>query len=168
MKKRQGKPFAFVLPLSALVVVIVLLRSGKYDALRSQIAVVPVELTVQHKGQLSFAIRQSTGKRDGIVEIQTQGTETGAITLPSSWQRREVRGAPLGRIVMQLSGADRTRWLLPPGVTLSLRVEEAPPLRIQNVSDTPLFVTSKRINVVTGKVDTRSILISRNGMTTLW
>ena len=161
MKNRQDHPFAIVLPLSALVVTIALLLNTHPDALRSQtISDAPsAGLAVEHVSPLTLTIRMSAGKREGIVELSTDGTETAAISVPSAWQRREVRGAALDAVSADPPSMGFSRWHVPPGVTVSFRVIESPSLMIRNPSGIPLLVLGKKVNVLTGQIEEKSVLV---------
>ena len=76
MKKRQGHPFAIVIPLSAVVVTIMLVLGTRKDALRSQLErEIPIAvISVEHMSALTLHVNASRGKKEGIVEFMSEGT----------------------------------------------------------------------------------------------
>lgn len=189
MNKRQGHPFAVVIPLSAIVVTIALVLNARADVLRSQAipTAVPAELAVEHSAPLTLRLQMSTGKREGIAELTTDtsttltpsssdfgragsagGGETTAISIPSSWQRREVRGAALDVVTSEPAVMGFIRWHVPPGVTVSFRVtDDDSGLIVRNPSGIPLLIIGKRVNVLTEQVEEKSVLV-KDGAARLW
>ena len=127
------------------------------------------QIAVEHDVPLTLHVEESAGKVRGILEVSTEGASVAAISVPSGWQRREVRGGPLSAVTADESGATLgfTRWHLPPHVTLSFWTENGPSLLIRNISASPLLILSKRVNVLSSRVDERSVLV-KEGAVRLW
>lgn len=165
MQNRQERSFSIIIPLSAIALTGLLLLTTRGDRLPSQLSrPLPEEMAVEHTGPLTLSMQRSTGKQEGIIELSTEGPETASVTVPSSWERREVRGASLDAVKADPPNAGYTRWYIPPTVTLSLRVIDAitaedKDLLIHNISDAPLLVLWKSVDIVTGRVEERSILV---------
>lgn len=165
MAKRQGSPFAAVVPLAALLLAAVLLMSERAGSLLSatgtEHAAGRSEITVEHAGSLTLHVTVGAGRREEIVEIAADGPDAVTVSTPASWERREVRGAAIDESSAAPIAFGVARWALPAGATLSFRVRSADPdgLRVRNASDMPLLVLVKRVNVVTGKVEEKSMLV---------
>lgn len=125
------------------------------------------DITVEHTGPVTLTVLASAGKQNGIVEFRADGEETITLTTPVSWQRREVRGAPLDAVTADPPSGTSTKWHLPPRVTLSLRVEEASSLVVHNPSGAPVLISAKKVNVVTGTVEKKDVLV-KEGEVRLW
>ncbi len=152
-----------------MVVTVALVLNARSEVLRSQtLPDAPVTgLALEHSAPMTLTLRVSVGKREGIAELTTRGSEIAAISIPSSWERREVRGAALETVTAEPATMGFTRWHVPPGVTVSFRVNEMSGLIIRNPSGIPLLIIGKRVNVMTGEVEEKSILM-KDGATQLW
>lgn len=127
----------------------------------------PVDVAVEHGASLTFTVTASAGQGRGIVELGRDGTETVHVSVPETWQRREVRGAPLEAAIGEPPAMGFRRWTIPPGATLSFWMDDAPRIRIQNPSGKALLVESKRVDVRTGKVEKEMTLV-KDGPLDLW
>lgn len=145
---------------SAIVLAVILLITVHADRVRTikEEGNPPAEVAVEHEAPATLTIHQTTGKNPGIVEFTGDGGDV-RISVPSGWERREVRGAALSAVTSDPPSLGFTRWHLPEGVTLSLRTGESPSLTIRNASAPPLLVVGKRVDVENGKTEEKSILI---------
>ncbi len=164
MTKRQGSPFLLLTFLSAIALAGILLMTVREDRLRmqkSEVDVPATEIAVEHDAAATLTIRQSDGKKEGIIEFAGEGADL-RISVPSSWDQRDVRGAALSAVPSDPPAMGFTRWHLPKGVILSFHVEETrnfASLRIRNPSPTPLLIIRRRVDVVSGKVEEKSLLL---------
>lgn len=168
MSKRQGHPFSIVLPLCALALTAVLLLQARSDRLASQ-ASDPgaAEILVEHGGALTLHVTMDAGSRSrGIVELRVEGSGA-IISVPSGWERREVRGAALNAVTADFSGFGVTRWRLPAGITLSLWTPGGVRMGIRNAGPVPVLVLGKKVDIEGGRVEEKSVLV-QEGVSPLW
>jgi hypothetical protein len=156
----KSSPFPILAFLSAVTLAGVLLLTVSANRARTikEEEAPLAEVAIEHEKAATLSVHQSTGKGEGIIEFSAEGSDT-AISVPETWQRREVRGGTLDRVTADPPSLGFTRWTLPSGITVSFRAEGNLRLVVRNASPTPLLVLGKRVDVVTGKTDERSILI---------
>lgn len=119
-----------------------------------------VDMGVEHTRPFSLSLSLSTNTSSGIADVTHDATETIFLSVPSSWLRREVRGATLSSVQTDPSTFGYTRWHLPPHAVISFAIL-APPSRIllHNPSGVPLQVRLTRVNLQTNQAERDNILI---------
>lgn len=164
---RQGNPFLLLTFLSALTLAGILLLTIHADRQGSQ-ADRPqtAQIAVEHDAAATLKVVQSAGKAAGIVEFAAEGSIV-LLSVPSSWQRRDVRGAALTAVTADAPALGFTRWRLPANVTVSFRIDGSPSLTVRNASPTPLLVLGKRVDVVDGRIAEKSVLL-QEGEVRMW
>ncbi|NOS68195.1 MAG: hypothetical protein HOO67_07625 [Candidatus Peribacteraceae bacterium] len=163
MRNRQGT----VIFLSAVTLAGVLLLTVRAEQAKIQQRKDPMaEIAVEHDAAATLSVHQTAGKNPGIVEFIAEGADV-RVSVPSGWERRETRGAALSMVTSDPPSLGFTRWHLPEGVTLSFRVEHSPALTIRHASIPPLLVVGKRVDLVSGKTEERSVLL-KEGAARLW
>lgn len=177
MRQRQGNPFLLLTLFSAATLAGMLLLIARADRLRDRTTEKKgpaAEIAVEHDDATTLTILQSSGKNDGIVELSGAGDDM-LISVPSEWERREVRGAELSAVTADdpsfaaeetaegRTDMGFTRWHVPAGVTLSFHVRGSPALAIRHPSQSPLLVVAKRVDVRTGEVREKNVLIKERG-----
>ena len=147
----------------------VLLFNVHTETLKSQTVppTITEDVTIEHTAPVTLTVLASAGKSDGIIEFHTDGEETVTLTVPTSWQRREVRGAALETVTADPLSVTGTRWHLPPRVTLSFRVQQSPALIVRNPSGIPVLIEGRKVNVVTGAVEKKNVLV-KDSVIRLW
>ena len=174
MTRRQAHPFLLLTFLSAIALAGILLFTVREDRLRLQkkhptplasgeLRGAVAEIAVEHDAAATLTIRQSSGKNEGIVEFAGEGADL-RLSVPSSWERRDVRGAALSDVPSDPPAMGYTRWHLPEGVTLSFHVAGSPVLSIRNPSPTPLLIIRRKVDIVRGKVEEKSVLIKEGAV----
>lgn len=171
MPPRQGHSFALLTFFCAIVLAGVILLVARNERLRTQTvknALTPhEEVAVEHDASLTLHVDGTAGKDRGIVEFTAEGTGMLALSLPARWERREVRGGPLSAVTMDQQAMGFAHWKLPTGVTASFWTIGSPSLLIKNVSTAPLLIMGKRVDVKTGRVEEKSIVV-KDGSARLW
>lgn len=119
-----------------------------------------VEIGVEHTAPLALSIETSTREERSIVDIGNGGTEKIFLSVPSDWERREVRRTTLDEVHADGAGFDYRRWHLPTGATVSYR---APyiigAITVHNPSEIPIKVTLTRVDLDKDLVERDIILI---------
>ena len=168
MTQRQGKTLTVVTGFSGVILAGILVMTSHADRVRSDLQQQEThpsaEIAVEHDAAITLTIEESEGKKKGIIDMRIDGPSGAAISLPSSWERREVRGAPLTSVPGDAPSMGFVRWHLPPGVTLSLWVTGTPDITVRHPSPSPLLVIMKRVNVLTGKVTEKSVLVKQESV----
>ncbi len=118
-----------------------------------------VEIAVEHTTPAALTLTRTTDGI-GITDIRNDSAETLFISLPEEWHRDEVRGAALSAVISTDASLGFTRWTVPPGATVSFRVESAwNGLRIRNISEQTMRVAVTTIDLMQKSTDTDSYLI---------
>lgn len=167
MSDRPASSFVSLTALCAVVLFSVLLFAVRDESAERQIPVTVTEIAVGHDAAATLTVSLSVGKGDGIAEFTNEGGGTISLDLPVSWKRREVRGAALDDVTEESKDAMHTRWRIPSGVTVSYWIGGSPALSVRNASATPLLVLAKRVNVVSGHVEEKSVLVQK-GVIEIW
>ncbi len=171
MNPSQGRPLFGITFVSAVTLSVVVLLSARTSALRADLEAKRLartaEIAVEHADPLTLAIHLSSGTREGIVELRTDGAETARVSVPSAWELREVRGGALSSVTHDPETMGFLRWNLPGNVTASFRVTDTASFSIRNPSESPLLVLAKRVNVRTGAVEEESVMVTE-GTVRLW
>ncbi len=119
-----------------------------------------IDLTIEHSAPFSLTL--SIGKRgeQRLLEVGNEGNQTIAVTLPESWERREVRNVPLASVVSHAPALGYAQWQLPPGALVSYRTMQPwQTIVLHNPSAIPLTIRLKKIDIATGKTDQDVILM---------
>ncbi len=108
-----------------------------------------VDVGVEHYLPLGLTIDVSALNDESITEItNSEGGELVYVSVPDSWERREVRKATIAEITSEESSFGFTRWKLPPGATISYRSTSVPEsMVIHNPSKISLKVTTNRVDL---------------------
>lgn len=167
MQNRQGTILLFLCALALAGILLLTVRAeqaatGKRNAGGHPAA----EIAVENERAATLTLQESAGKNPGIVECTAEGSDM-YLSVPSSWERREVRGAALSTVTADPPALGFTRWHLPEGVTLSFRVPGSPALTVRHASSAPLLIIGKRVDLGTGKVEEKSVLM-QEGEPQLW
>lgn len=168
MVKHHGHPLLLLTFLSAaaLAGVFLLLTIRTNDVTNGKRAHTAGEIAVEHDAAATLTIHQSSGKNAGIIEFTGEGADL-RLSTPSSWERREVRGAALAAVTSDGPSLGFTRWHVPEGVTLSFYITDSPTLSIHHPSQHPLLIMGKRVDIVIGWVEEKSMLM-KEGVVRLW
>ncbi|MDD5026197.1 MAG: hypothetical protein PHH13_02350 [Candidatus Peribacteraceae bacterium] len=126
------------------------------------------DIIVEHSQPLTLSVSASVLKGVGMLDVTNQGQETIALSIPTSWNRREVRGVPLKAVIADASSLGSTRWNLPAQASVSFGLPAFPEsVMIHNPSKVSLTVPLTLVNLFTGASD-RNILLVKELPVTLW
>jgi hypothetical protein len=119
---------------------------------------VRVEIALGHAKPMAVLIVGSVGLSEEIMEFSHDGTGTLALSVPTPWKEREVRGGEVAAVTSAKGGLGYTEWHLPAHMVLSFHVPSGVALLVHNPSEIPLYLKIKRIFVGRGTTVTDGIL----------
>ncbi|TSC58498.1 MAG: hypothetical protein Greene041619_508 [Candidatus Peregrinibacteria bacterium Greene0416_19] len=161
----RTRVLAPVVTLSTIIIAIVVVaRAG----LQSRTTTEPAVLAIEHGSPLTLSMVAGSKARSMIVEFSHDGDASVALSLPTQWALREVRGAGLAAVPSDAPQFGFIRWHLPPRVVLGMQARSLPsPLTLHHPSATHMELKLRRINLDTGEVIDETFLI-KEGPVRLW
>lgn len=134
----------------------------------NQADMIVTEIGIEHLLPLSMAIDLSSLEGVGLIDVTNQGDELVYISLPSNWQRREVRYVPLKSVISESSSFGFTRWQFPSKASVSFRIPQDPDsFIVHNPSEVPVKVTLTRVSLDTNSV-IRDVILIQDSSQQLW
>lgn len=119
-----------------------------------------VSIAAEHADSAAIALEMSTLAGNAIVDVRNESATAVLLSLPDAWRRREVRGARLEDSAPTETGLGYIRWTLPPNVTLSFSVPEAPKhLTLHHPSPGLLKMRVSRVDLRTDTVQRDTVLV---------
>jgi len=163
--RRHAFPFLVIL----VVLVTVTARSLITANVTSTSEPIIAEIGVEHTLPLELSLEMSELYGVGILDLTQNSTEEVVfVSVPSDWERREVRNASLKEITSDSSSFGFTRWRFPPGASISFGVPAAPTmLLLHNPSSISLKVNTLRVDLETEQVE-RNVLLIKDSPIPLW
>lgn len=129
-----------------------------------------INIGVEHEAPLTIEFRFAMKENIpvGLVELAHEGRETIYVSLPETWERREVRGRTLAETPSDEPSFGFTRWHMPEGATLSFRVPAMPrTLDIHNPSGVPVKIRVAKVDLTTGVVE-RNVMLVKDTPVEIW
>jgi hypothetical protein len=115
---------------------------------RTEDALPTAEFAIEHSQAGGISVTRTVAGL-GPVDIRNDSDETVHVSIPETWQRDEVRGAPLASVIADEPSLGFRRWALPARSSVTFMADHLwNKLHIRNISDVPL-----RLKVVTVDVD---------------
>jgi len=159
----------------ALAVVLAIFAAfGTQSFMRAKLATegaretVRAEMGVEHTQSLSLMMDISALQGLGLLDLSHEGEETILISLPSLWQRKEVRNVPLSEVTEESTSFGFTRWKFPQGASVTFAIPEYPDsLLLHNPSGVPLKVNITRVDLDRSTVEKDVVLIQESTVS-LW
>lgn len=107
-----------------------------------------MDVGIEHARPLSVEIALTEGTQRSLIDVDLKSDETSYLTVPSSWERTEVRRAPLSSVTGEEASQNMRRWTLPANAGISFSVKSGvPTLRLHNPSGAPVKVGLTRVNL---------------------
>lgn len=127
------------------------------------------QIAVEHVGPLALSLSVAMDQeRTGIIDMRHDARESMHVSLPETWELREVRGASLVEATPDPPALGYVRWSLPKDATISFRVPEVPQsLTVLNPSGDPLKITLVRVFLEDGRTE-RNVILVKEGMRKVW
>lgn len=128
-----------------------------------------VDIGIEHTEPTSVTLDISVLHGVAIVEVtSTDSTSESFVSVPDTWQRREVRNAAIADVTSEESAFGFTRWKLPAGATISYRVHKAPTqIIVHNPSTVPLQITTNYVDLET-EVSDHNVFLLQDSSMALW
>ena len=143
----------------AISVITILVRDLPANVETPQVAPL-VNIGIEHTRPVSVFLETSFSRNTGIFDMSHDGDETISLLLPTTWQRREVRNAPLDSMTSEESIFGFTRWHIPSGATVSFLMSSAPRgFSFHNPTLVPLKIDIEKIDIEAGTVDHDVLLV---------
>jgi hypothetical protein len=126
------------------------------------------DIAVEHTEPVSLRLDVSLLNGQALVDISHDSTETIKVSLPSDWQRGEVRGVALKDVSAEAPMLGFTRWQLPPQAGVTYQAYQAPQgIMIHNPSGERLKITFTRVDLETEEV-LYNVKLVQEGAVRLW
>lgn len=103
-------------------------------------------IAVEHTAPLSIRIARFISSGSTIVDIGSTGSGMIAVHLPATWQRLEVRGAPIASMTGEPQDWGYVRWVMPTGTVARFEALNPGRITLHNPSGIPLTVRTIRID----------------------
>ncbi|MBU0767227.1 hypothetical protein KKF55_05650 [Patescibacteria group bacterium] len=150
----------FALVVTAAVISVLSFQSFRASVQPSAFEPVRVEIGVEHEFPLSIALSVSELKGSGLLDIKQEGEEVVSISLPSSWQRKEVRNVSLSEVTEESASFGFKRYQLPAGASVTFAISQYPDtLLIHNPSGITMKVDLKIVDLQTNTVEANVVLV---------
>ena len=150
----------FALVVTAAVISVLSFQSFRASVQPSVFEPVRVEIGVEHELPLSLTFSVSELRGSGLIDIKQEGEEIVSISLPSSWQRKEVRNVPLSEITEENTSFGFKRYQIPAGASVTFAIPQYPDtLLVHNPSGITMKVALTMVDLQTNTVETDVVLV---------
>jgi hypothetical protein len=158
---------------SAMVVLLALgyVQRGTFSTLLTHASSEPVTATIgiENDDPLSLAILFARKEASSYVSISNKSIQTIHVSVPSSWTRLEVTGAPLSEVTQDIPVFGFTRWTLPPRAGMRMAAPVVPDnLFFDSPSKATTAIDLRTVNLDTSAVSSRTVLVQKQTLVPLW
>ncbi len=178
-RRRSKKPLRLALRVHVIIAVLsigVIAALGNIDRAtfathRTEAQDMSVQtIGIDNTGTASISIVMARKGPVGYVTVVNASMLPVHVSLPSAWQRVEVRGAPLEAFIPEKALLGLTRWSIPAGASMSLTLTTVPTtLRLLSTSDATAGVTVRSIDLLRDQMDRTTVLLKHSESTVkLW
>lgn len=108
------------------------------------------DVAVEHDAPVTVKIARLASSGTNVLEIGVTGTGAVALHVPTSWSRKEVRGAALDAVAASPEDGGFVRWALPVGATVRFDAPDPGRITVHNPSGIPMTVSVTAVNPRTG------------------
>lgn len=130
---------------------------------------VPATIGLEHSSPLSLSVLVAKKPGAGYVSMTNESNETIHISVPSSWTRTEVTGAPLADVSSDIPVFGFTRWKIPGKTGIKMLLPETPDaVFFDSASEATTAVDLKTIDLETSQVSNRVVLVQKQSLVELW
>jgi hypothetical protein len=117
------------------------------------------DIAVEHTAAAGMTVTRTADGR-GPAEIRNDSNETLHVSIPDSWERDEVRGAPLAAVTADEPSLGFRRWTVPTHAAVTFIADDVwNKLHIRNISESPLRLGVVTVDIGSGKAVTESLLV---------
>ena len=126
------------------------------------------DIALEHALPAELELSMSTREHQAVVEIALHGKEDMHLTVPSDWERTEVKHVALSDIVSEPAMFGFTRFRIPAGARVTYKVLNAPEhVLLHNPSKQPLKVTYTLVHLDTDEV-LHDVVLLNDAAKKLW
>ncbi len=165
-RKRPVPPHGKVMLASVVAVAVSLIagmRGGSLPGTASVTDAATQNIALEHGAPVTLSMVIAEGREPGIVDLWHDGTVTHRLTVPATWELREVKNATLADVAAQTTGEFR-RMAFPAGAHLSFIVPPPDAITLHNSSRGMMQVKWKRVNVDKGTVREETMLVKSKAL----
>lgn len=129
----------------------------------------PSTIGIEHQGPIGLSVLVARKIGGSYISVTNRSGELIHISVPSSWKRIEVTGAPLSSVTQDIPVFGFTRWTLPANAGIKLLSEEIPTaLFFDSTSNQTTEVTLQTVNLDDESSTTRVVLLQKQALARLW
>lgn len=129
----------------------------------------PVTIGIEHERRTTLNIVFARKGVLGYVSITNMSADDVYLSLPSSWQRTEVVGAPIASVTHEIPVFGFVRWKLPARAGIRLEVDSAPgAVFFDSVAASVTAIDLKMIDLTTDSASSKVILVQKQALVPLW
>lgn len=129
----------------------------------------PATVGLDHSSPLALSFVIARKELAGYVNITNDSPDPIRVSLPSTWQRVEVRGAALTDFPADIPAPDVVRWTIPGRAGIRLVLSAVPSsVHFDSVAASSAAVTVKSIDLTTEQIRTNVLLLKERATTGLW
>lgn len=152
----------FLLGMCAIVVFAVLaVRTLAIKKAEQPIVTPMVSIAVEHASPTTLRILVSRGSGRNIAEFTVAAGSGIYLSVPETWERREVRNGPLTSVVITKENSGYIRWSIPRGITVSYWLPEDRRILLHHPSPTPLLVEKTHVDLQTNKNTSQTVIVNK-------
>ncbi len=120
-----------------------------------------VDLAVEHVLPLTLSIDLTTKSGASLLQLTSHSNESTYVSVPVEWNRTQVKQAPLASVAASGSALGFVRWHIPAGASVIFQGAITPDhIRILNPNKSPMGAEYRKVDLRTGTVEPKSLLIS--------
>ena len=126
------------------------------------------DIAIEHNAPLGFEISMSVRSKQALIELSHDGDEVVMISLPSKWERKEVRNARLDQVKADPKMLGFVRWHFPPKSRITFTTLKAPDnILLHNPTKQPMKVKYTYIDLEDESVE-RNVILMKDKSVLLW
>lgn len=131
-----------LLAAAALLSVVLVIGTRRTEAPSAANAEHIADMAIEHDAPATLTVAASILHGGALIELANTNADAVYISVPSDWQRSEVRNAPLAAVQQEPPMLGYVRWHIPAGARVSFRAPQAPGgVLLHNPNKQPLKVT---------------------------
>ena len=124
---------------------------------------------IEHAGPVDVSVLVARKGEAGYVTVANESAEAIGLTLPGTWHRTEVSGAPLEQVTSELQPHGDMKWMLPGNTTIKLMLVSPPDLiEFINTAETTSQVSLTTVDLLTNASQKDVVLVLKNAKMKLW
>ena len=171
-KRSLHLPMHFAIATSAIFVLMLLgfVDRATFSTLPGKAAdMMPATIGVEHDGPLTLSVLVARKEQAGYVSLANQSNADIHVSVPSSWKRSEVTGAPLAQVTSDIPVFGFTRWNLPAHAGIKMLLSEAPTsLFFDSTSTTSAEIDLQTIDLTNLHASSNVVLLQSQVLVPLW